>query len=94
MEPELQLHPVTAEFRKPEYTKMAKLLNWTTVLLVLALIVAIARVSFLGLSTQLLVIILIVLALISIIIMGDIDAGLLDYRLDQRSPGFLGPSDS
>jgi uncharacterized membrane protein len=49
---------------------MAKLLNWTTVLLILALVVAIARVSFLGLSNQLLVIILIVLALISIIIMG------------------------
>ena len=46
---------------------MVKLLNWTTVLLILALIVAIARVSFLGLSNQLLVIILIVLALISII---------------------------
>jgi uncharacterized membrane protein len=49
---------------------MAKLLNWTTVLLILAIIVAIAGVSFFGISTQWLVIILIVLALISIIIMG------------------------
>jgi uncharacterized membrane protein len=49
---------------------MAKLLNWTTVLLILALIVAIAGVSFMGMSTQWLVIILIALALISIIIMG------------------------
>jgi cytochrome b561 len=56
------LHPVTAEFRRQEYTKMAKLLNWTTVLLILALIVAIAGVSFLSMSTQWLVIILIALA--------------------------------
>ena len=50
---------------------MAKLLNWTTVLLILALVVAIAGVSFLGMSTQWLVIILIVLALVSIVIMGQ-----------------------
>ena len=49
---------------------MAKLLNWTTVLLVLALIVAITGVRFLGMSTQWLVIILIALALVSIIIVG------------------------
>jgi hypothetical protein len=49
---------------------MAKLFNWTTVLLILALIVAIAGVSFLGMSTQWLVIILIALALVSITIMG------------------------
>ena len=49
---------------------MAKLLNWTTVLLILALIVAIAGVSFLGMSTQWLVIILIALALVSVTIMG------------------------
>ena len=49
---------------------MAKLFNWTTVLLILALIVAIAGVSFLGMSTQWLVIILIALALVSIAIMG------------------------
>jgi hypothetical protein len=54
-----------------EYIKMAKLLNWTTVLLILALIVAIAGVSFLGMSTQWLVIILIALALVSIVIMGQ-----------------------
>jgi phosphatidylglycerophosphate synthase len=65
------LHPVTAEFRRQEYTKMAKLLNWTTVLLILALIVAIAGVSFLSMSTQWLVIILIALALVSIVIMGQ-----------------------
>ena len=53
-----------------ECTKMAKLFNWTTVLLILALIVAIAGVSFLGMSTQWLVIILIALALVSIIIVG------------------------
>ena len=52
-----------------EFIRMAKLLNWTTVLLVLALIVAIAGVSFLGMSTQWLVIGLIVLALVSIVIM-------------------------
>ena len=39
---------------------MAKLLSWTTVLLVLALVVAIAGVSFMGMSTQWLVIALIV----------------------------------
>ena len=50
---------------------MAKLLNWTTVLLILALIVAIAGVSFLSMSTQWLVIILIALALVSIVIMGQ-----------------------
>ena len=70
MEQELLLHPIAAEFRDGS-NKMAKLLNWTTVLLILALVVAIAGVSFLGMSNQWLVIILIVLALVSIVIMGQ-----------------------
>ncbi len=48
---------------------MAKLLNWAIVLLILAIIVAIAGVSILGISTQWLIVIFIVLAII-LIIMG------------------------
>jgi uncharacterized membrane protein YtjA (UPF0391 family) len=49
---------------------MAKMLNWTTVLLILALIVALVGVGSLSMSTQWPVIILVALALISIIIVG------------------------
>lgn len=45
----------------------SKLLNWAIVFLVLALVVAIIGVNLLGVSSQWLVIILIVLAIISIL---------------------------
>lgn len=47
---------------------MAKLLNWAIIFLIIALILAVLGVSFLGIPAQWLVILFIVLAIVSIIL--------------------------
>lgn len=47
---------------------MAKMLNWAIIFLIIALILAILGISFLGIAAQWLVVLFIVLALVSIIL--------------------------